>query len=794
MRLSARATLRLGLFCLVILNLLTHGAGAQDEVNLRKLHFPGAVQALPACSNAGQQTLTIGKHNGGVQQPNRQCRPAGLKQIATLPLSFEPNRGQSDPSVKFVSHVGSGTLFLTQDDAVLVLSEAGKPTTRDRQQSQSRLPHQQSVVRMSLIAANPALSITGADELPGKVNYYLGNDSSAWLTGISLYRQVIVHNAYPHVDLIYHGDQGRLEYDFVLAPGVNSKSIQIGFKGVDAIQVDAEGNLVLQIAGQRLLQPKPVAYQEIEGNRRPVEARYTLDRERRVGFQVASYNRQAALVIDPWFSFSGYVGGSGEDSATAIAVDSAGNTYLTGSTNSTNFPIRSSAQPVLGGFFDGFITKFSGTNLIYSTYLGGADYDSAAGVAVDSAGNAYVAGSTLSKNFPTTPNASQAVSGGGFDAFVTKFGATGSILYSTYLGGSANDLAQAIAVDSVGDAYVTGWTASDNFPTTPRAFQLMRAQNEDVFISELDTSGSVLLASTYLGGVGRDQASGITLDGSSNVYLVGTTTSPDFPLINAVQNSFGGGGSDAFAATLDSGLSTLNFSTYLGGSGDDFGVSTTLTSDGGFVVAGVTGSRDFPITNAWQGTFGGGVYDGFVTKIDPLGATTVWSTFFGGTGDDEALGIAADTADNIAIVGYTNSTNLPLQNQLQNSYGGGLYDAFVAQISGDGASLVFSTYLGGIGDDRAFGTAVDTQGTVYVAGSTDSPNFPRINSFQEAPGGGRDAFAAGITRPSCSDPTQNFCDPCTEACVTLVRQQCDSACPNVTLESSGTGCKVHCIP
>ncbi|MBI4637856.1 MAG: SBBP repeat-containing protein [Candidatus Rokubacteria bacterium] len=656
-------------------------------------------------------------------------------------MRFEPNEGQADPSVKFLARGRGYGLFLTRTEAVLVL--------RQRKASSA------SVVRMKLEGAGAAPEVAGEERLPGKVNYFLGNDPSRWRADVPTYGRVRYRNVYPGVDLVYYGRERRLEYDFVVAPGADPRAIRIAFEGADAVELDARGDLIVRTATGELRLQKPHVYQEIGGKRVAVDGGFTLVREpcdagacerlgRLVGVSVAAYDATEPLIVDPVLIYSTYLGGTlGEDEA-RIALDALGSLYVTGDTFSTDFPVANAAQASAAGGLDAFVTKLdpTGTVLVYSTYLGGTGHDEGEGIAVDGTGNAYVVGYTQSSSFPTL-NPFQPSLGGSQDGWIAKLDPGGALVYSTYLGGSGSEAALGIAVDASGGAYVTGWTTSTNFPTA-NAFQSSSGGgSSDAFVTKLSATGSALVYSTYLGGSGSDQARQIAIDASVSAYVTGFTGSTDFPTANPVQPARNGV-QDAFVTKLDA-TGALVYSTFLGGSGVDAGEGIAVDGSGNAYVTGDTTSTDFPNLSAVQPSYGGS-RDAFVTKLNAAGTAIVYSTYLGGSGNDEGLSVAVDAGGNAYVVGNTSSTNFPTASALQPSYGGGFADAFVTKLDPTGAAFVYSTYLGGTGDDEAFGLAVDGSGNTYVAGFTDSTDFPTVNALQPALSADNDAFIAKIER------------------------------------------------
>ncbi len=666
-----------------------------------------------------------------VLTPAEAQRPA-FREYGRLPMVFEPNQGQADPAVKFLARTQGGTLFLTEREAVLV-SHGGAP------------------VRMRLAHAGKPRAIQGLDPTGGISNYFIGNDPAKWRTSIPNYRRVEYKSMYAGVDLVYYGNPQKLEFDLVVAPGADVSAIQVEYEGVESLRLDDAGDLVLKTAAGELRQKCPVAYQETASGRVEVKVGYRLKTSHRVAFELARYDAGRRLVIDPVLMYSTYLGGTGDEFSHAIAVDGSGNAYVTGSTPSTNFPTANPLQASNGGGSDdAFVTKINslGTTLLYSTYFGGSAIDGGVGIAVDGSGNAYVTGSTYSTNFPTV-NPLQVSNGGSADAFVTKINNLGStLLYSTYLGGSGADYALGIAVDSSGDAFVTGDTTSTDFPKA-NALQSGNGGGQDAFVTKINSLGSTLLYSTYLGGSGIDQGNGIAVDSSGNAYVTGQTTSTKFPTANPLQASFGGDLWDAFVTKINAAGSGYVYSTYLGGSSIDSGSGIAVDGSGNAYVTGQTGSTNFPLANPLQSSNGG--TNAFVTKINNVGSALLYSTYLGGYASrmveivfDSGQGIAVDGSGNAYVTGYTVSTNFPIASPLQPSNSGGV-DVFVAKVNAAGSALVYSTYLGGAGDDYGQGIALDGSGNAYVTGYTNSTNFPTHLPLQPGNAGGYDAFVLSIS-------------------------------------------------
>jgi len=681
---------------------------------------------------------------------------------AALPLAFEQNQGQTGSQVKYVARGSGYTLFLTANDAVFSLhprSTDGKSAGHNPLMSQASNRHAQNdtaaVVHMQLAGGNARAQISASSQLPGVSNYFLGNDPNQWRTRVPHYARVSYRDVYPGVNLAFHGAQRQVEFDFVIAAGANPAPIGFALTGANSMNTDDAGNLVIASAAGNVLLHKPVAYQERNGARQPVDARFIVKANRQVGFELGAYDRTRELVIDPTvsYAYSTYLGGTGDDEGYGIAFDSNGNAYVTGQTASNNFPGTTGG---LSGTANVFVTKIAagGASLVYSTYVGGEATDSGNGIAVDSSGDAFVTGFTTSALFPATTGAFQkTIAGSGGNAFVFELNPAGSVLsYCTYLGGGG-DVAYGIAIDSTGDAYVTGRTASGTFPTASPLQAYVSGSASSAFVTELNSSGSALVYSTYLGGGALDFATAIALDSSNNAYVTGQTSNPTFPTKNPLQSKCGtdgtcnGGLSDAFVTVINAQGSAYIYSTFLGGSGGDSGSSIAVDSFGNAYVTGSTESSDFPRASALQSTYGGNG-DAFVAKLNATGSALVYSTYLGGSQFDIGSGIAVDGGGNAYITGSTaSSSGFLLQGATQGTYGGGTSDAFVSEINSTGSALNFSTYLGGSLDENAgnFGAvAVDGPGgSIYVTGTTSSTapgGFPTSSPFQAANAGGSDAF------------------------------------------------------
>ncbi len=652
-----------------------------------------------------------------------------------LPLAFEPNVGQADSGVRFLARGGGVTAFFADSEITLVLSgnpESKRTVVASRKQTPpSETEH--VALRMKLENSNRPRHEIGLEKLPGISNYFIGNNPAKWRTHVPQYARIQYVGVYQGIDLVWYGSQGHLEFDFVVSPGADPQQIQIAYEGADSLAIAANGDLVLQTALGEIRSRKPRVYQEINGGHAEVAARYAIMAHHRIRFDLSHYDRYRELRIDPVvLAYSTYLGGSGTDYGLGIAVDAAGSAYVTGSTGSTNFPTTESAfQATYQSDTDAFITKFTpaGDAVVYSTYLGGTNSDSASAIAVDAAGSAYVTGSTASYNFPTQSPYQATIQGNNSNGFVTKLTPAGDgLAYSTYLGGKGGTSGRAIAVDAADSAYITGYTSATNFPTQS-AFQsaLLTTfpENNNAFVTKLTRTGNGLVYSTYLGGNGDDGAYGIAVDASGAAYVTGNATSTNFPT-QAPFQAHGSPQGSAFVTKFSPEGNALAYSTYLGGSGQDWGFGIAVDAGGSAYVTGHTSSPNFPTQSPFEGTFQGGA-EAFVTKLTPSGEALVYSTYLGG-GQDEGRGIAVDGAGSAYVTGFTGSPNFPTQSPYQATLHG-VQDAFITKMTPAGSALIYSTYLGGSGDgigngDSGIGIALDGSGSVYVAGYTTSPDFP----------------------------------------------------------------------
>ena len=735
--------------------------------------------------------------NGSPKTPARPAPSQPLHQVAdygNLPLAFEPNQGQTDPQVQFLSRGRGYTLFITPQGAVLSLKKPGalpqKFTTKGSRRGAQALPTPDNsaptVLRLGLEGAQESVKFESQDKLPGVSNYFIGKDSSKWVKGVPQYSKVAAQGLYPGVDMVYYGNQGKLEYDFVVQPGADPGAIRLGVEGAQGVQVNGQGDLELGTKQGTVVFRSPTVYQETGGVKSPVVGRYMLKEGNKVGFEVEGYDKAKPLVIDPILDYSTYLGGSGGDWAFGVAADSSGDAYVTGLTQSTDFPTQGSPQSFVGNQ-DAFITEFdpSGTALVFSDYLGGnaslSPYPSTMGwsIALDASGDIFVTGQTNSTDFPTTSNAVQATLNAvvnNNNAFVTKLPPGGGALdYSTYLGGSGSDYGYAIAVDSCENMYIAGSTTSSNFPLlNPIQSTLAPTSGGNAFVTKINAGGA-LAYSTFLGGSGNSGDGGyaIAVDGSHDAWVAGYTASPDFPTVNAFQPTFGGN-SNSFITEVNAAGTTWAYSTYLGGlsqtsTAGDFCFGIALDGSRNVYVTGLTTSSNFPTLNAIQPTYtdtsgGGQGGEAFVSELAAGGASLVYSTYLGGTGNpyaisgDQANGIQVDGSGNAYVAGYTGSGDFPTVNPLQSSnleFAVGNNTAFVTKVAAGGTSYLFSTYWGGSYEDGANGVALDLADNIYVAGYARSKDFPTQSPYQAVFGGAQDGFVVKIAQPPNNVPGTN---------------------------------------
>lgn len=711
-------------------------------------------------------TACAGAQSRGGEQP---AHASINSNYGKLPLTFEANRGQTDPSVKFVSRGPGYTAFLTSDGMVLSL-RANHTATGDAVVH----PSKKATLQLRLLGASKNPSVVGEGPQPGRVNYFIGNNPAKWRGNIPTYDQVRYKNIYPGIDLLYYGNHRQMEYDFAIAPGAKPERIQFEVSGASDMHIDAYGNLILTTGIGELHFQTPTVYQESKGQRIPVEGGYVVRDPSHVGFQVAKYDRNSALLIDPVLVYSTYLGGTSDDQVSGIAVDTAGSVYVAGSTDSTDFPLTS-----LGALSNGnthvFIAKLdaTGSNLIYTDYLGGNSQDYGYALALDSANNIYVSGGTASSDFPVV-NPFQGTYSGGFDAFLTKISPDGSsLLYSTYFGGSGSNFVSSLAIDNAGEMVIAGYTSSTTFPVA-NAYQPTVSANQGGafgnygFLTKFTADGLSLVYSTYLAGSSNvplncggtpcwpeptSIVKGMVLDTLGNAYVTGTTNTYNFPVTQGTyltSDSTQGNGSVGFVSKFG-GSGNLQYSTYFY---DPTGVVTNPTaiavdsSGSAYITGAALSFGTFPITVTTicdPSVYGFGCNYAFVTKFDATGTTLLYSTFLGPNNEADPQAILLDGRNDAYILAYTGGGLFSTVNGIESFSGGN--DILLVELDPAASTQLFATYLGGSGNDQPApaGMVLDAGGNLYITGTTDSTDFPVTqHAFQSGLGGKTDGFILKI--------------------------------------------------
>jgi hypothetical protein len=697
-------------------------------------------------SSAGSSSHDQSGAGAPVSQPAapEMGEKEALDAYAKLPLSFIPNEGQTDEEVRYYAQGAGYGFFFTKGGATLSFAE-GKGHGH--------------ALALDFLGANPHPTLEAQERLSGEVNYLLGDDPVNWQQGLPTHGELLYGGLWPGIDMAVRGEGGKLKYEFHVQPGSSVEDVRLAYRGAEGLSVGAGGELLVRTSLGVLKDAAPVSYQLIGGERVPVESRYRLltGEGGGFGFAVGSYDPRYPLVIDPGLDYSTFLGGTDDDEGLDIAVGTRGRAYVTGLTFSADFPTTPGAfDTTFNDSQDAVVSKLNarGSALVYSTFLGGTGFDNGSSIGVLDR-MAYVTGDTQSADFPTTPGAFDRTLDGSDAAFVTKLNARGSALvYSTFLSGFNQDFGRDIAVGTRGRAYVTGFTRSSDFPTTPGAFDTTFDGSEDAFVTKLNARGSALVYSTLLGGgrgdpdVTEEAGLGIAvLDRMA--YVTGFTTAPTFPTTPGAFDTTLNSNQDAFVTKLNARGSALVYSTFLGGaSGEDIAVDTR---DRAYVTGSAGG--DIPTTpGAFDRTQDG--EDAFVTKLNRSGSALVYSTLLGGEDFDFGSGIAV--VDRRAYVtGFTNSPNFPTTpGAFDRTFNGGASenflpgDAFVTKLNARGSALAYSTFLGGgAGSDIGLGIAVDGRGMAYVTGFTTAPDFPTTRgAFDRTFSGGFRGTDAFVTK------------------------------------------------
>ncbi|HEY2943563.1 MAG TPA: SBBP repeat-containing protein, partial [Vicinamibacteria bacterium] len=693
----------------------------------------------------GSVTLSPSAGAGAAAPPprtKRLVRSEIQKAYENLPLYFIPNQGQVDDAVRFYEQSrGHTALFTSKGMSLSLLSTsavAGERPTRH-------------VLELTALGANPAPDIVAEGLQKPRINSFVGSDPTRWKSDLPTYGALLYRDVYPGIDIRFRGGSRDLEYDVIVNPGADPSAVRLALRGIEGLSLTSEGRLRMKLKEGELFQKAPCLYQEIEGRKAVVEGRFKIhDSPRRLhksdaesfvyGFEVGVYDRSRALIIDPALFYSSYLGGTNTDNGLAVAVRAGGTVFVTGSTLSANFDTKAGSYDLTAnGNSDAFVSKFDvnqagAASLVFSTYLGGTNFDQGTGVGINPAGEVVVTGWTAGGGFPTTAGAyNAAFSGGGSDVFVSKLNAAGSALvYSTYLGGTGLDENNGMAIDGSGFVYLTGRT------TTPGGSGGLDAYA--VKFNPAGGGGSDLVWYFFLGGTSDDVGNGIDVTPGGIAYVTGTTLSNNFPTTAGAFDATYNGGGDAFVTVMNAAGTAATYSTYLGGAGNDVGHSITVDGSGNLYVGGETASNPFPTTaGAFDTTANGGV-DGFVAKFNPSlsgAASLVYSTYLGGSADDAVLGVVADGSLGVCLTGYTLSADFPTVSPLQ-AANAGSRDIFVSHLNPAGSALTFSTYVGGTGNDTGFG--VDMVGQLCcVVGTTASSDYPTTA------GAFRTAYTGGMT-------------------------------------------------
>lgn len=699
------------------------------DVALSRGSHLAAAKPLPALTVAGLVALFAAVLPVSITTPER----VHLASPATVvpSLRFEPNRGQAPRRVEFIGRAGSYTVALSAAGATV----AGGPGP---------------ALAFTLQNGDRHARGTTSHRLTSHSNYFLGSDRDRWIRDLPNFGRVLYADVYRGVDVTYlAGAGGALRHDFTIHPGADPAQIVERYATSERVDIVGEA-LKVQVGRASFRVSPPVAYQDTAAGRRSVDVSYRRVGRRSIGYQVGAYDSRHPLVIDPTVAYSTYLGGAEIDTATAVAVDSAGRPIVVGRTNSLDFPVGSPRQQSLGGNNDAFISKFTadGSQLEWSTYLGGSDHDLGLAVTVSKKGSPYISGTSCSYNYPVK-RAVQKRMNGACDVFLTKLSANGSSIdWSTYVGGRKTDRTEGVVLDKRGGVYMVGETNSDR-PVRSKIQSEYGGGLRDAFVTKLKSDGSKIVYFTLLGGKATDRGRGITVDGRGSAYVTGFTNSLDFPVKRALQKKKNGpktsedfASFDAFVTKVNPEGTRLSWSTFFGGKRGEAGFQIKV-AEGKLWVAGRSQSTDLRTTrNAFQPIQGGGHEgDGMLFKMNRRGSKLPYSTYLGGEGHDRIFALQVDDTDAPIVAGRTDSLDFPLENATQSVYGGGSSDAYVTHFNAHGLGIAYSTYIGGTDFDRVFGNATDADGNAYLVGQTKSPDFPLVDPYQETFGGGfSDAF------------------------------------------------------
>ena len=607
---------------------------------------------------------------------------------------FIENKGQWPKEVKYLARLSGMNAWITDAG---VLYDYYQIYNNNKSDLKQNLPQNKKtdienkfnrikgqVVSINTEGLNKNAKAIPSGQFNGYFNYFIGNDAGNWASFVHLFNEVLVQDVYPGISIRYYFDKGLIRYDYIVKPGADLTQINLNILGSDGYNINNKGELTLETSVGKIFHGKLYAYQQFGNTNKEVSCSFIKNRNGSIGINTENYNHALALVIDP---------------------------------------------------------------LIYSTFIGGFDNEKAASIAVDINDFAYITGYTESTDYPTVLGSYDVSHNGYKDIFITKLSTTGSGLeYSTFMGGSGTESATQIAVDTNGNAYLTGYTESSNFPTTSLAYEVTNKGGSDVFVTILNSSGGTLDYSTYIGGSSDDRGNAIAFDSIGNIYITGFTESANYPTISSSFDITHNGLGDVFVTKFDPYYGyVLSYSTFLGGTGFDNGTSIALDANGNVFVTGYTESSNYPTKfGSYDRTFNG-VWDVFVTELDAIGSNLIYSTFIGGASTDNAYSIAIDNAGNAYITGYTESATYPITAGVYDATYNGYFDAFVTKLNASGSTLVYSTFIGGSNDDICNSIFADKKGYAIFTGSTSSTNYPSTSGAYDATfNGSSDVFISKL--------------------------------------------------
>jgi hypothetical protein len=693
-----------------------------------------------------------------------------LNRCENIPLFFIANEGQTDANVAFISKGNHCTMFFTPEGTLFSLTE-----------NQSN-PTNGFALRLNFLNSNTSPEMVGEEKLSSTTNYFLGNNPSLWKTNVSNFGKVRLNELYKGIDLVYYGNQSRLEYDFMIKPGTNPSKIRLSYdlgnKKGNALSINEQGDLIISTPIGNIIEHKPYCYQYIDGKKQRVDGKYqVIDAGKNIfSFSVGNYDKNHTLVIDPVIEYSTYLGGNGDDLNFGVVRDNAGNIYLSGNTSSGDFPTTTGVYSSKSkGDLESFITKLDPTctKIIYSTFIGGDNADYGGNLAIDAKGNAYLTGSTHSWDFPVTKNALVKEFKGPWsaqrpDIFIIKLSSNGdSLLYSTFFGGSKVDMNSIIYADGMGNAYITLYTESSKLPEAPSSFNKKYAGKGDAYIMKLDPAGN-LIYSSYLGGKQKEVPTCIIADKEGNAVIAGTTNSPDFQRSVLTFDTAYHGKDDIFVTKISGDGSKILFSSIMGGKENEMPKTLKLDNEGNICLAGFTESSDFPVTkNTYENAFHG-KRDAFFSKISASVDKLIYSTLLGGNKYDCANSMELGQSGDIYLAGTTNSIDFPTTaNAFDKTYNGSYYDygaensdggdIFICQLDINNSKLNYSTYFGGTGNEDLPQLIVKNTNDLMIVGQTNSPDLPvTTNAINKTKKGRTDIF---ISRLNLNTPLSNNIAP-----------------------------------